>query len=84
VERENTLLTFGLTVSLIGMGVVFVALVLLVCLIRSISKLAVLYEKSAAPPRVAKAKVPVRAPEEDDGEILAVIAAALAAHTRKP
>jgi sodium pump decarboxylase gamma subunit len=78
------LLTFGLTVSLIGMGVVFVALVLLVYIIRSISKLAVLYEKSAAPPKVATAKVPVRVPEEDDGEILAVIAAALAAHTRKP
>jgi sodium pump decarboxylase gamma subunit len=78
------LLTFGLTVSLIGMGVVFVALVLLVYIIRSISKLAVLYEKSAAPPKVATAKVPVRVPEEDNGEILAVIAAALAAHTRKP
>ena len=84
MERENTLLTFGLTVSLIGMGVVFVALVLLVYIIRSISKLAVLYEKTAAPPKVSTAKVPVRAPEEDDEEILAVIAAAVAAHTRKP
>jgi sodium pump decarboxylase gamma subunit len=84
VERETTLLTFGLTVSLIGMGVVFIALVLLVYIIRSISKLAVLYEKTAAPPKVGTVTVPVRAPEEDDGEILAVIAAALAAHTRKP
>ncbi|HEX9157621.1 MAG TPA: OadG family transporter subunit [Syntrophales bacterium] len=78
------MLTFGLTVSLIGMGVVFVALVLLVYIIRSISKLAVLYEKTAAPPKVGTTKVPVRVPEEDDGEILAVIAAAVAAHTRKP
>jgi sodium pump decarboxylase gamma subunit len=78
------LLTFGLTVSLIGMGVVFVALVLLVYIIRAISRLAVLYEKTAAPPKVGAAKGPVRVPEEDDGEILAVITAALAAYTRKP
>lgn len=78
------MLTFGLTVSLIGMGVVFVALVLLVYIIRAISRLAVLYEKSAAPPKVGTAKAPIRAPEGDDGEILAVIAAAVAAHTHKP
>ena len=39
------------------------------------------------PPRLRRSgqtKAPVRAPEEDDGEILAVITAALAAHTRKP
>jgi glutaconyl-CoA/methylmalonyl-CoA decarboxylase subunit delta len=77
------LLTFGLTVSLIGMGVVFVALVLLVYIIRAIGKLAVLYEKSAAPPKGGAAKAPLRVPEEADGEILAVITAALAAHTRK-
>ena len=77
------MLTFGLTVSLIGMGVVFVALVLLVYIIKAISKLAVLYENSAAPPKVSTAKAPIRAPEEDDGEMLAVIAAAVAAHTRK-
>ncbi|MGZ5440061.1 MAG: OadG family protein, partial [Candidatus Aminicenantales bacterium] len=69
------MLTFGLTVSLIGMGVVFVALVLLVYIIRAISKLAVLYEKSATPLKVGTAKGPVRAPDGDDGEILAVITA---------
>jgi len=78
------LLTFGLTVSLIGMGIVFVALVLLVYIIKAISRLAVYYEKSSVPPKVSAAKTTSRDTVEDDGELLAVLAAAVAAHTRKP
>ena len=78
------MLTFGLTVSLIGMGVVFVALVLLVYIIKAISRLAVYCEKSAAPPKVSAAKTTSRDAVEDEGEILAVLAAAVAVHTRKP
>jgi sodium pump decarboxylase gamma subunit len=77
------MLTFGLNVSLIGMGVVFVALVLLVYIIRGISWLASYYEKSTSPVKVAAAKpapAALRDPDGDDDEIAAVIAAALAAY----
>jgi len=81
------MLTFGLNVSLIGMGVVFVALVLLVYIIRGISWVASYYEKSTAPVKVEAAKpapVAVRAPGPDDEEVAAVIAAALAAYRENP
>lgn len=77
------MLTFGLNVSLIGMGVVFVALVLLVYIIRGISWLASYYEKSTAPVKIEATKhapATVRNPDGDDDEIAAVIAAALAAY----
>ena len=77
------MLTFGLNVSLIGMGVVFVALVLLVYIIRGISWLASYYEKSTAPVKVEAGKPAAAAARESDGdddEIAAVIAAALAAY----
>lgn len=77
------MLTFGLNVSLIGMGVVFVVLVLLVYIIRGISWLASYYEKSTAPVKVEAGKPAAAAARESDGnddEIAAVIAAALAAY----
>ena len=77
------MLAFGLNVSLIGMGVVFFALVLLVYIIRSISLLASYYDRTASPVKVEAAKpapASVRAPEGGDDEIAAVIAAALAAY----
>lgn len=80
------MLTFGLNVSLIGMGVVFVALVMLVYIIKSISWLAATYEKSSAPLNVDAAKTPSaadRGASQDQEELAAVIAAAVAAHSSK-
>ena len=78
--------TFGLNVSLIGMGVVFAALILLVCVIKGISRLAAYIETSSVSQRVDALKAPPagRGPDRDDEELAAVIVAALAAHTRKP
>ena len=78
------MLTFGLNVSLIGMGVVFVALILLVYIIRGISWIAAYYERSTAPVKVEATKpapAPVHGPDEDE-VLAAVIAAALAAYRK--
>jgi len=76
---------FGLTVALIGMGTVFFALVLLVCYIRVQSYLVALAERRKAPKAAgAPAAGAAAVPAGDDGEVTAVIAAAVAAYTRKP
>ncbi|MBA4397326.1 MAG: hypothetical protein C0394_08090 [Syntrophus sp. (in: bacteria)] len=85
--RRNVLLIFGLSVSLIGLCVVFFVLVLLMGVIKAISvfttfteKVTVLEEKGGA---VMHARtLPVQT--ENDAETVAVIAAALAAYLRKP
>lgn len=83
------MLIFGLKVSLIGMGIVFFALVLLVFIIQGISMAAAMLDRRTS----AVPAVPVRAPaapvvlirETDSGEeeeIAAVISAAVTAYRR--
>ena len=67
---------FGLTVALIGMGTVFTALMLLVGFIVLMS----LATRLAAAPKAAAAPAGVVAPAGDDGELPAVIAAAIEAY----
>ncbi|NPV04246.1 MAG: OadG family protein [Syntrophaceae bacterium] len=74
-------LMFGLTVALIGMGTVFAVLILLVGFITLMGRAT----RLAASPRAPKAAaVPARAPGSsptaDDGELPAVIAAAIRAY----
>ena len=84
-----TLLIFGLKVSLIGMGVVYFALILLVYIIKGFSILSALYDKRTKPATVNAAKTPA-APvllvrgldRESEEEIAAVISAAVAAYSR--
>jgi glutaconyl-CoA/methylmalonyl-CoA decarboxylase subunit delta len=85
-ERKRTVLTFGLNVSLIGMGVVFVALVMLVYIIKGISRFAAAFEKSSAPLNVKASRTPPaadRGADRDEEELAAVIAAAVAAYSSK-
>lgn len=80
---------FGLSVSLIGMGTVIFALVLLMGIIKTMSQFAALTERvtvlekrgRGGPPVLPVAAPPVEA--ENDEEIAAVITAALAAFLRK-
>ena len=105
-KEEGAVLTFGLTVALIGMGVVFIALVFLVGVIKVLGYASALTDRAgaskAAPvPGVAARKAvtaatgspPQAAPaataassrqEEAEGEVLAVVAAAVAAYHWKP
>jgi sodium pump decarboxylase gamma subunit len=80
------LLTFGLNVSLIGIGIVFSVLILLVYVIKGISLLAAAYDKSSAPLKVGAAKTPPaadRGAAQDEEVLAAVIAAAVAAYSSK-
>ncbi len=99
------MLTFGLTVAAIGMGVVFTALVFLVGVIKVLGYAAAIIDRAgaskaapvpkaaarraaaaaapAAPKAEAAAAAPAKAQQEDDGEVQAVIAASVAAYTRK-
>lgn len=91
---------FGLTVALIGMGVVFTALVFLVVVIKVLGYAASIIDRAgaskaapvpratarraataAAAPAAVAAAMP--APADDDGEVLAVVSAAVAAYTQK-
>ena len=83
------MLIFGLKVSLIGMGIVFFALVLLVFIIRGISMAAAMLDRRTravpAAPAGAPAAPVVLIRETDRGEeeeIAAVISAAVAAYRR--
>lgn len=81
-------MTFGLSVALIGMGTVFVALIFLVGFINlmswatGLSKRAKTSQGEASPGGIVAVPTPVAA--VDYGEVHAVIAAAVAAYTRKP
>ncbi len=83
------MLMFGLKVSLIGMGIVYLALILLVYIIKGFSRLSALYagrgSKDLAE-REGGSKVPVSPMRgvgaRDDAEIAAVIGAAIAAYRR--
>jgi len=93
------LFVFGLTVSLIGMGTVLFALVLLMGLIKTLGRFAALagkdtppevgkrrrnHRKPAAETREPVAKVQVAAEVQRGDEIEVVIAAALAACLQEP
>ena len=70
---------FGLTVALIGMGTVFTALMLLVGFIVLMS-LATRLAAAPKAPKAAAAPAGVVAPAGDDGELPAVIGAAIEAY----
>lgn len=85
------MLGFGLSVALIGMGIVFGALIFLVFVINAISAVSKMVEKKpdpvAAPkkPEAAVQQAPVSAAAaapEDESDVLAVIAAAIACLTQ--
>jgi sodium pump decarboxylase gamma subunit len=81
------MLIFGLKVSLIGMGIVFFALILLVYMIKGFSRLSALYEKRVTRGIVEIAGAPVvpvilvrDVDGEDREELAALISAAVAAY----
>lgn len=79
-------LQYGLSVALVGIGTVFVGLVILIVLIKVMEMVihgATGSKKAPAPAAAAPAPAPAPAvmeeePEQDDGELIAVIAAAVA------
>ena len=79
-----SILQYGLSVTFVGMGTVFIGLIILIGLIKLlevfVSKIA--GKKAEAPAAPAPAPAPVAEEEvepADDGELVAVIAAAVAA-----
>ena len=81
-------ITGGLVLMVVGMGVVFSALILILWAIKGMNSA---LSKPAPAPAPAPAAAPAAAPapakpasDEEDPEILAVIAAAVAAVVRKP
>jgi sodium pump decarboxylase gamma subunit len=83
------MLIFGLKVSLIGMGIVYFALILLVYMIKGFSRISAFYEKRATRAIVEVAGVPATSAvlvrdvgAQVDEEIAAVIGAAVAAYRR--
>ena len=79
-------LQYGLSVALVGIGTVFVGLVILIVLIKVMEMVihgATGSKKAPAPAAAAPAPAPAPAvveeePEQDDDELIAVIAAAVA------
>lgn len=82
------MLLFGLKVSLIGMGIVFFALVLLVFIIRVFSMAAAMLDRRSSAVQASPVGFPavpvvlVRDMEQENEEIAAVISAAVAAYRR--
>ena len=78
-------LQYGLSVALVGIATVFVGLIILIGLIKVLEKfMGGVSKKQTAAPAPAPAPAPVAPvveaePEVDDGELIAVIAAAVAA-----
>ena len=78
-------LQYGLSVALVGIATVFVGLIILIGLIKVLEKVVGgVSKKQTAAPAPAPAPAPVAPeveaePEVDDGELIAVIAAAVAA-----
>ncbi len=81
----GAILQYGLSVTLVGIGTVFVGLIILIALIKLMEKVmnAATGKQKAAAPAPAAAPVPAeeeeQAEETDDDELIAVIAAAVAA-----
>ena len=76
----GAILQYGLSVALVGIGTVFVGLIILIALIKlmEIVMASATGKKKAAAPAPAPAPVQAAAPVEDDAEIAAVIAAVVA------
>lgn len=78
------ILQYGLSVALVGIGVVFVGLVILIGIIKlmeiALKAMTAKKETAAPAPAPAAAPAPVAEPEPevDDNELIAVIAAAVA------
>lgn len=81
----GAILQYGLSVTLVGIGTVFVGLIILIALIKLMEKVmnAATGKQKAAAPVPAAAPAPAeeeeQAEETDDDELIAVIAAAVAA-----
>lgn len=81
----GAILQYGLSVTLVGIGTVFVGLIILIALIKLMEKVmnAATGKQKAAAPTPAAAPAPAeeeeQAEETDDDELIAVIAAAVAA-----
>ena len=81
----GAIIQYGLSVTLVGIGTVFVGLIILIALIKLMEKVmnAATGKQKAAAPAPAAAPVPAeeeeQAEETDDDELIAVIAAAVAA-----
>lgn len=81
----GAILQYGLSVTLVGIGTVFVGLIILIALIKLMEKVmnAATGKQKVAAPAPAAAPVPAeeeeQAEETDDDELIAVIAAAVAA-----
>ena len=79
----SPLLQDGFELTLIGMGVVFVLLTLLVGIIRGMSALSQWIEQTMPAPAAAAAPAPRRVGHPAEHELVGVISAAIAAHRRK-
>ena len=81
----GAILQYGLSVTLVGIGTVFVGLIILIALIKLMEKVmnAATGKQKAVAPAPAAAPAPAeeeeQAEETDDDELIAVIAAAVAA-----
>lgn len=77
----GAILQYGLSVTLVGIGTVFVGLIILIALIKLMEKVmnAATGKQKAAAPAPAPAEEEEQAEETDDDELIAVIAAAVAA-----
>lgn len=78
------IIQYGLSVALVGMGTVFVGLIILIALIKLLETVVGgVSKKEAAAPAPAAGPEPAEEAaqqnEQDDGELIAVIAAAVAA-----
>ena len=82
MNNLGAILQYGLSVALVGMGTVFLGLVILIVLIKLMEKV-VPKKNMGAAKAPAAAAVPAAAPaapaKKDDGELIAVISAAVAA-----
>ena len=84
----STILIFGLKVALIGMSIVFIALVFLIFVIYAISAIIQILESKNTPLAGKKPEAAVNsnpailtAADQDDTEVFAVIAAVIAAYS---
>lgn len=77
----GAILQYGLSVTLVGIGTVFVGLIILIALIKLMEKVmnAATGKQKAAAPAPVPAEEEEQAEETDDDELIAVIAAAVAA-----
>lgn len=77
-------LIYGLQVSALGLGIVFIALIFLILVIKAMAMLTELYASPKKPDKPVQEKTvqSVTDSAEDDCEIVAVIAAAVACMTK--